>query len=112
MGDAMPLKNRKVILMQKMFVTDFNAIGPTLGKLAQEPIQGGREIATEFIIADVKPGEFKKQDPDFFPEWFTRLEKLGSEQVCVKKILIHFAGSQSEAWQVTEFLDRDLIGHF
>ena len=112
MGYAMPLKNGKVILMQKMFVADFNAIGPALGKLAQEPIQGGSEIATEFKITKIEPGEFKKQDPNFFSKRFTRLEKIGSEEFRVEEVVIRLAGSQPEAWEIAEFFDRDLIGHF
>ena len=112
MGYAVPLKNRKVILMQKMLVADFNAIGPALGKFAQERVEGGREIATEFEITKIKPREFKEQDPNLFPERLTRLEEIGGEEFRVEEVVICFAGSQSEAWEVAEFLDRDLIGDF
>src|SRR6185295_5802011 len=60
----------------------------------------------------MKLRELNHEQADVLPERLAGLEECGREQVGVQKILVWLPSARPKSWQVREFLNGDLIGHF
>src|SRR6185369_10598017 len=110
-SDPVFSQSAEIFRMQKVLVPNLDAVGPALGKLAQELLERLHEFSAMRKVARVKPREFEHEQPNLLAEWLARRDKIRCEQVSVQKILIRLSGPLSEPRQVGELLDRNLVGH-
>jgi len=64
------------------------------------------------VVSCVEAAELEDEQPDVVPEGFTRFQEGPIEQLGVEEVLVRFPRLHSEAGQVGEPLQRDVVGHF